>query len=492
MKVLTSKDIFNYFKPSICPRRIYLDQRQFPKLPSRPTAELMIRLGNEHERRHLNSMPEFIDLSTGEFEKRLILTQKHVKANVPAIYHGLLRASVKLNGRKYNLIGEPDFMIKVEKGKYLVRDCKMAKRINDKDHPEILIQLYLYGYLFETTFGYQPELQVLDSDDEIINLNYGQVEINSLRKTLSIIAECKNSKSEPYSCVGWSKCNLCPFKDHCWDRALRAKEIGIVLGIDQGLAEECHKLEVETLSDFLKYFDIKKLSELKRPWGKGYRKVGKKAKNIIASAKAIQSNKAIVLDKADIPDSENYVMFDLEGLPPHINGDEQVYLWGMQVFGDKPGDFMSGIAGFGEDGDLKGWTMFLKLAEFIFKEYGDIPWMHWASYEKTKIKLYIERYDDKNGIGQRVLNNLFDLLPVIKNSVALPLSSYSLKVIEEYIGFERTQDEYGGDWAIAKYIEAIGSNDQNIWSEAIDEIVTYNREDLLATWEVFKFFKYLF
>ncbi len=35
-----------------------------------------------------------------------------------------------------------------------------------------------------------------------------------------------------------------------------------------------------------------------------------------------------------------------------------------------------------------------------------------------------------------------------------------MKVVEKYIGFKRTMDEYGGNWAMAQYIEAIETEDE--------------------------------
>jgi predicted RecB family nuclease len=137
-------------------------------------------------------------------------------------------------------------------------------------------------------------------------------------------------------------------------------------------------------------------------------------------------------------------MFDLEGLPPHLNELEKIYLWGIQVYGDKPSAFLPANAGFGTDGDREGWKQFLGNAAQIFKEYGNIPFVHWSAYEKTKINTYIERHSDRDGIAATVLANLFDLLPVTQKAVALPLPSYSLKVVEEFVGFKRTQEEYGG------------------------------------------------
>jgi predicted RecB family nuclease len=71
----------------------------------------------------------------------------------------------------------------------------------------------------------------------------------------------------------------------------------------------------------------------------------------------------------------------------------------------------------------------------------------------------------------------------------LPLPSYSLKVVEEYVGFKRTQDEYGGDWAMATFIEATETEDKAIRDELMGQILTYNEEDLGATWAVFEWLR---
>lgn len=79
-----------------------------------------------------------------------------------------------------------------------------------------------------------------------------------------------------------------------------------------------------------------------------------------------------------------------------------------------------------------------------------------------------------------------DLLPVARDSILLPLCSYSLKVVEQYVGFKRTQDEYVGSWSMAKYIEATETQDEAKRKQTMDEILTYNKEDLAATWAVFE------
>ena len=62
--------------------------------------------------------------------------------------------------------------------------------------------------------------------------------------------------------------------------------------------------------------------------------------------------------------------------------------------------------------------------------------------------------------------------------------SYSLKVVERYVGFNRKLDEAGGDWAMATFIEATETEDEARRGELMDRILAYNREDLDATWAV--------
>jgi predicted RecB family nuclease len=142
------------------------------------------------------------------------------------------------------------------------------------------------------------------------------------------------------------------------------------------------------------------------------------------------------------------------------------------------------VAGFGDDGDRQGWEMFLANAATIFAQHGDIPFVHWAAYERTYLRKYVERYGDPDKTAAWVLDNLLDLLPITKASVALPLPSYSLKQVEKHVDFNRTQDEYGGEWSIAMYIEAVETKDESRRNELMGEILKYNEEDLKAMWAV--------
>jgi len=99
------------------------------------------------------------------------------------------------------------------------------------------------------------------------------------------------------------------------------------------------------------------------------------------------------------------------------------------------------------------------------------------------------RFGDLDGIAQRVRDNLLDILPITKNCVALPLPSYGLKVVERHVGFERGLADFAGDISIAKYIEAVETEDVQLRDEIMDQILKYNQEDLEATWAVLVWLK---
>jgi predicted RecB family nuclease len=62
-------------------------------------------------------------------------------------------------------------------------------------------------------------------------------------------------------------------------------------------------------------------------------------------------------------------------------------------------------------------------------------------------------------------------------------------VIEKYIGYERTLPDTGGDWAMARYVEAVETEDETERQALMNTIIAYNQEDLEAMWEVMQWLK---
>src|SRR5713226_5689194 len=150
---LTASDLYPYFRPSECRLRIYLKAHGEPEDEPSPYEAVIRRLGERHEAAHRASLGTVVDLRGGTLAQRAEATRTALQTHEPSIlYHGVLTRTASIAGHGCDVVGEPDFIL-VEEGRVVIRDCKIAKRVSDKDHPEILRQLELYGWLFEGTTG---------------------------------------------------------------------------------------------------------------------------------------------------------------------------------------------------------------------------------------------------------------------------------------------------------------------------------------------------
>jgi predicted RecB family nuclease len=484
---LTATDFTTYYRPTPCEARVVFRHRGDSEAEPSAFHLVLERLGRTHEQNHLASLGPSLDLSDMPETQRADKTIAAIRDKAPLIYQGLFRATTTLDATEVEIIGIPDFIIRGN-GDYFVRDAKMARRIDGENHPEIALQVGLYGWLYEQATMRPPErLQVFSGTETLVDIAYdgGRAALEALTHILRL----KQLKAEPYEPVGWSKCNGCGYFKQCWYTAEAARDVALIPDVDQSLARTLHNAGVASRTDLLASYDAGSLAELKRPVGPRMSKVGKKAERILLVADLMEREQEKVLSVPAVPTPPNCVMFDLEGMPPHLTELDKIYLWGMQVFGEKPSEFLPAIADFGPDGDKAGWFAFLCGAKKIFDAYGNIPFIHWAPYEKTYVSKYLSRYGDVDGIAARVKSNLVDLLTIAKDSIALPLPTFSLKVIEKYVGYKRTQEEYGGDWAIAMFIEATETNDEKKRKEVMDQILAYNREDLGAMWAVLQWLR---
>jgi len=484
---LTASDFVSYHRPAPCDLRVFLRHRREEEAAPGPYEEVLRRLGLRHEKDHLASLGVFVEMTDASFREQVKKTADAIANKMAVLYQPAFLANEKLGGTEVEIVGVPDFLIFDGDG-YLIRDSKMARRIDEENHPEILLQVQLYGWLFERSCGAAPKgLQVHSGTGEIVAVHYdgGKSALQELERLLAL----KQLTAEPYEPVGWSKCLGCGFTDRCWAKAEENCDVALVYCVDQSLARTLHSQGVRSRKDLLGKFDTANLSELKRPYGNREQRVGNAAERILQFADAMEKKQERVFAVPVIPPRDNYAMFDLEGLPPHLHELDKIYLWGMQVYGEKPSEFISSVSGFGPDGDRECWFTFLANAKGIFETYGDIPFVHWAPYEQTYLHRYVERFGDPEGIASRVVRNLLDLLTVTRESVVLPLPSFSLKVVEDYVGFERKEAEYGGARAMATFIEATETSDEAKRKELMDKIIAYNMEDLEATWAVFKWLR---
>jgi predicted RecB family nuclease len=289
--------------------------------------------------------------------------------------------------------------------------------------------------------------------------------------------------------VGWAKCSGCGFNEYCWQRALDSHDPAVVPGVTQSLRHVLRERGV-TRYDDLARMSVVELADLRIPWGDGERRVGDRmAERVLRQVRVLISGEIEVTGPPETPPSGPVVYFDIESNPWDIGLETKVYLWGMLI--DRadggPPEYWGAVAGAGVEGDEQAWLGFLAKCSELLQAFGEIPFVHYSHYEKTWVKQYADRFGDPEGTAARVLSLLWDMEKrSIRGHLCLPVHSYGLKQVEKQARFERSQQDYGALWSVARYNAYLGAEDEDERDAIEEELRTYNREDCVAMREVLR------
>ena len=481
--IVSDKDILDFVRPTKCALRVNL--RKAGAAEAEPDAyeavqDELTAAVLENEKSRLNA----VDCSRTLLNERFACSKETTDTVLPALYRPLLETTSVIGEKTCTMQGSPDFLIADNQARgERIRVCDSSMLVSDKEPALAHLRLQYYAHIYETSYGAKPvALEIVDGAGKIHAVQQNN---KGLSDTLADVVSALAVEQAPYEPVGRSKCLQCTFNKLCWNKAVASDDVALLKGVDQNLARALHEIGVKSTADLYRKYRGKQdeLAKLERRWGKKTKAVGMDdARIILLFAEAIVEKRDLLIQPLAVPDVANYVMFDLEGVPDRLDPLAPIYIWGLQVFGENPGKFMPAIAPFGADGDKAGWEAFLARSQEIFAEHGDVPFIHWAKYERARVDAYTARFGDPNGVAARVRRNLVDLQVETEAALVMPIPSYSLKVVEQYIGYQRTQEEFGTNWSIQQYMEALASNDEAVRQKIMSGLLKYNQEDLEATW----------
>jgi predicted RecB family nuclease len=211
---INATDFSTLYLPSKCERRVYLRSKGESESKPSEFAKFIKALGEQHELEHLLQFEKYTDLSKWNLRDRVRKTIRSVIEGLPVIYQGAF--IVKLPSKNVEVVGTPDFLIK-DDDSYKIRICSLPTKVDESHNQEILLQLELYGWLFENTFKKRPtKLEIYSGDKIIKEFEYtgGESALKELDEIISIYA----MEEEPQTLVEWSKCFGCVFMERCWKK----------------------------------------------------------------------------------------------------------------------------------------------------------------------------------------------------------------------------------------------------------------------------------
>lgn len=406
-----------------------------------------------------------------EFEKEVVSTLKVVTPNYdpnapwsgteptialmriesPLIYHGVLK-----NDR---LFGIPDLLelvpTKSELGgfSYQPIDIKSHIEVTKKDK----LQLAAYSIMLEKSQGTIPSRGGIILGDKTrvdVSLETEIKEIQNVKKTATLV-ERQKLKTDPLRCL---ECETCHWSEYCDSERRVSHSVTLLHGIK---SKETKSLISNGFATFDVLADAKETSVAKLTGIKLDR-----CKELKIIARAWAQRKPIQIQPIDLPSSDTVVIhYDIE-----TYGDK-LYLHGLIVLENGKRHLRQFMADSPEH-ELELLTSFL---EYLAQWEKPIIYT-WTKFENGWMEKMQKRYSHLTQQLSLVLKSFKDLKEVVKLSMALPVTTFSIKEVAPVFGFNWRAEDAGGGNSEVWYADWLKTGNRDLRRKLLD----YNEDDIKA------------
>lgn len=460
MKWINPSDVYSL---NHCARRVWYEHNPPLGLEAvEPAAfdAMVFEMGEEHEKRVYDLLAEGAEIITAQSAQH---TAELMAAGAPIIYQAQLRDESE------RFTGTPDFLIRQEDGAYQAADAKLARSV-DK---EIAVQLAFYRRLLGNAY---PAMAYLGNGETAIVSDESNPDLNEYVIGIRTVL---NETEPPLVRYSESKCKVCPYNAVCKPDFEKREELTLIYGIDKRGVMGLEQNGITTITA-LAETEPDTIPDI--PYMKGF----EKKRCAVLQARAWKTGEMFKLKEIELPEGK-WVHFDIETNPLTPNGADHVYLWGFLKPGYAWNDFEF-VWTDTHEADETGWREFLALVARYREEWPDVKLVHYSNYERQKINEYAKRYameDDPNVTWLLADDGpLYDLQKPVKDCLVLPVSGYGLKAIckhEHLVDFQWEDDDSGSQWSVVQYVMFLREQDLAAKQAIKDSILTYNRDDVIAT-----------
>lgn len=366
------------------------------------------------------------------------------------------------------LVAAPTLLIK-QPGKsrfgdwqYIPVNIKLGRR----PKPEYKLIAAFQAQLLAAIQGTLPEraqLILRQHNDYYVNLEYW---LPRMQETVTECAAMLVDKSEPEVFISRQKCNLCHWYNYCYGIAISEKHLSLIPGVTPKRYEHLKALEVESLEA------LGEVSEyvLGEMIGDDVaRQLKQQVDSLLCDRPMVRSSYDLIA-RQPIPTGIIELYFDIEAEPER----QLDYLLGVLLV-DRAQNIEKFYAFLAEnpEEERKIWQEFV---DFI-SLYPDAPIFHYSEYEVDTIKRLAKLYDTPKPVTKELLSRLVDLHHWVTQTAILPVESYSLKSLANWIGFYWRETEGSGDQSVCWYDRWLTTKDRSL----LDAILSYNEDDCRAT-----------
>jgi predicted RecB family nuclease len=484
---LTAAKLYDYTR---CPHRVWRDiygPQEEKIIETNPFVQLLWDRGIAHEQAVVSRLGKFADLGAGTHEQRFRDTIEAMKNGEPLIYQGVLIHE--------NMLGIPDFLRLAPEGQYVPIEIKSGmgyEGVNEdegeqgKPKKHYAVQLALYVELLNK-LGFENRRigKVIDSSanefDYDLTLSVGK---NDRRSLWDYYEQVKNNVHLLITNQAQNKpalagsCKLCPWYQSCKKWVNENGDLTKIFYLGRSRRDRINEdLGIYAIGDILNV-DVKEAMRQKKKGSQFLHGIGEKTlEEILRRTEVlVNSQKPVVYTKIEFPKVKYELYFDIEDDPTQ----EFVYMHGVYVKGPDGEEYKDFTATeINTKAEKRAWQEFWDFIRSLPQD--DYAVYYYSHHEKTTYRRMRKLYPDvisENDLEAFFANpNVIDLYDVVKRHTDWPVSSYSLKDLAQYLGFNWQDKTPSGALSIQWFNEFIQTGDEKM----LKRLLVYNKDDCKAT-----------
>lgn len=367
------------------------------------------------------------------------------------------------------LIADPTLLIK-QPGKSIFGDWTYIPvniKLGRRPKPEYKLIAAYHAQIVAAIMGDFPPRSTLilrQQNDYHINLEYW---LPRMHKIVNDCIEMLVAKQTPEVFISRQRCSLCHWHGYCHAHAKSERHLSLVPGITPKRYESLLEMGLDSL-EAIAAANHSQMAE----------KIGKE----IAS-QLQQQTRSLLLDTPLI--RTNYNLQNNHKLPSHAIE----FYFDIEAEPDRNLDYLLGILAIDRVNNTEEFYPFF--AENIAQEakiwqdffdfvmaHPKVPIFHFSDYEVDTINRLAALYNTPYRETNALLNRCVDIHQWVTRSVILPVESYSLKSLANWLGFEWREEKAGGDQCVCWYDNWLRTQDSSL----LDAILSYNEDDCYATY----------
>lgn len=502
MRSITATDFYNYTK---CKYRVYRDKNTSHSLHEDVGyfMELIWQNGVAHEEDAVTYFKDntdektFVDMSLHDDNDVASVarqTSLHMKNGIDYIYQGVLAdlGSQTLFDSSIDHIGRPDILMKVPissklgSHSYVPVDIKAGAGMDEtpwgtRFNPSYKMQLTFYAFLLEKQLGH-PIINgyIFDAKKELVKYPL-DTSAKDFSDAFTEIENMYRGSTSGREEVISSVCGLCPWKSVCRKDAETKGNLSLLFYLGEKVKDGFAYIGINDMSALAGSDEQELLVNVRTAKQQGYfykslsddliKRLRVRAKLYLEAQENEGTAFCIMYGEPLFPLTDKEIHYDIEDDP--MGG--VVYMHGFWIIekGKEPHyESITMTKGKTEEGVSKELWAF-------FKRHAGTPIYHYSGHEKHVCQSLMKEYSLDRAVYEKVFGpegSAIDLYDWVVENTDWPLSSYGLKPIAKYTGFEWSAEDAGGANSIAWYYDYLAGDDMKM-----QKILTYNEEDCKAT-----------